>query len=465
MISCEDCRKRMPTRRSLWIGVMGLFLAGLLNVLPGCSTSTAQLRRGQRLELEGRYMEAAFHFVRALEGGLLETNREEARSGLKRVAPSVLTETQKILNAAEAEGEWERAIRAVEGVLILKSRAEQFGIDLFGGSENKLEDLGRRAALAAYQHAQRLEGEGRWSDAIAAYDQALQQFNPDSSLVPAVAFGQTRALVRQGEELLLEGDYQGAIRMADRALDNTANPALTDEARRLRAEAEAVKLAEEVFVPTYYFAALPFTVEDSTGASHLEAVHSSLNDTLRYAFWSERPQVMFEHGRPSSYLGGGDAASILAEDPTAIFRIVLAREAEDGVASDAQARSIGLELDVDIVLRGRLSGYQIVDMEGASFEEKVRRASCRVDYRLIDVFGTGLAGNGTFEIGASMTYAASRLERTADDPAVSLPPAQELTRPTVASLNARLVRRIIDRLKREVSEDLVALAGSTPVVR
>ena len=349
----------------------------LLLALAACAPPPDELyNRGQQLELEGRYEEAADHYIRALER---EPGMRKAQGRLHVVGGILIG---RYLAEAAAAPDPPAAADAYLAAEALIARAAAVGVVLDQAPPTFDDDLARALDDAVEfliaEGAGHLDA-GRFDAALAAFAQA-GRYRPSREQAEALRVFTFDAHLAWAEAELAAGRYRAAF---DRA--GAARPFAGGD--RTPAEVDALQ-AEALDRGSVYAAVFP--VEEDRGRGTAEAPRGfldDLDDLLYDEHWTVPPlfvrtadpievrRLLRRHYDPDDRLDHPRLTAELARDLRAQFGVASTLTRYDRRAEEADRDSVTVDLRGGgrgtyarvrdrVALRAE-AGYAVVDAAGA----------------------------------------------------------------------------------------------------
>ncbi|MDT8340859.1 MAG: hypothetical protein RQ751_05035 [Longimicrobiales bacterium] len=224
--------RRVRARREVRLALLAL-LAVCAGAVASCASAGKRLEQGVELEAQGRYDEAVYRYVEALEK---DADLVEARDRLLAAGDSAVT-----LHLSDAEG-WAAGgdpVRAAEHVLRvddLLARARTVRVRLPTPADYTQRRRGALDAALEYHldYADGAAASGRYDDAVSAYRQARGPYDPSPAQRDRSLTGESEALLAWSRSELERGSLRTAYDLANRAGELGGAP------REVQAEAEDV---------------------------------------------------------------------------------------------------------------------------------------------------------------------------------------------------------------------------------
>jgi tetratricopeptide (TPR) repeat protein len=320
-------------------------------LIAGCVSTEERFEKGVKLEQEGRYEEAASHYIRVLRK---EPEYEGARERLAFVAEKVVDGYQLEARDLLSSGAAVRSADAIRRMFSFTSGVESVGVDVpvpdsvFGFQD--------RVEIAAVDQllgeAELASSEGRWQASINFYRRAVDRGILTEERAEDIRQEQLAVEVFWAESLISSGKPRGAYGHAQIALDGgLSDPEMKARARAL--QAEALRLG------TRRVAVLPVGARESVRREATTELVVDMNDLLAVDHWT----------RPPLFVAVADPVGVRRE-----FRQLKGRGY--AIASKGDALEIGRIVDAEWVA--------VVEMERfdrAEKELKTRTATARVKGR------------------------------------------------------------------------------------
>ena len=288
----------------------------------GCASATKRFEQGAELEAQGRYAEAAERYIQALRK---DPGMPGARQHLADLGPRIIADRMAEADGYAASGfQIQRAesYRAIDD-FVAATAGVGVPLPLPPGYHDKRR-AGFDAAIAQLgSSGERAESEGRWGDAIHAYEQ-VPVYEPGARQAESARVAQGHAWLSWAEADLGAGHCRDALEHAGRALAMPGGlpPAAGRRAEELRAEALVRGTVHVALVP----------VRGSKGASLPAEFLSELNDELELEHWSQPPVF------------------VAVIDPRRVRHELRAQDCMRGTLTARQAARVGRALGADIAL-------------------------------------------------------------------------------------------------------------------
>ena len=260
---------------------LGLFLS--LVLAAGCTSATDRLNDGIALQVQGRYLEAAYRYAEAVER---DSELVEARERLLAVGDTAIMVAMDDADDLERRGDPIAAARLYQGLDQMMSRVRQVGVRLQPPS-----DYGaiRRAIFDNAIGWQMVRGdeardEGRWANAQQFYRGARESFLlPPRLQVEESLDAETKVLMEWADIELLDGRPRAAHARAQEAMDVRASPArdVVLQVRELQGRA--------LDAGTVVAAILPVTADPGVRDYLGPEFEIELDDILQLDHWNHPP--------------------------------------------------------------------------------------------------------------------------------------------------------------------------------
>ena len=433
------------------------FFLGLMLVLAGCASTQKRYDKAEDLELQGRYAEAADYYIKVLEK---EPDWEGAPERLQEAGNQAVILFFDEADAAQAEGNYDAALDALDRLDALRDAADRVGVTLAvpDGYATFRNDVVKSAIAAFIDRAEEAERAGDWDEALRAYDRAAA-YTDDPEQRARLTTAQAEVHLSWAEyEFDLE-HFRAGFDHAQHAFDivgpghPVAEHALAMQATALEAGTRAV-------------AFLPFWRTEEVAREAPSNVVQDLNDVMQYDHWSA----------PLPFIAAADPVQLRRE----LRRLRYDRE----IITRRQAAEIGRVVLADYVVAGE---WTEVKRQERNLREKTRKARLKgrrattggtndttyieqdfrleldaeVVYRIIDPRTRREVEKGTVSAEVSgrvkrgvfagdyrdLDLSGSELSLFEDDERLA---TEELGDELVDKLALRLAERIYDRLLRQI---------------
>ena len=412
-----------------------------------CASAQKRYEQGLVLESEGRYAEAAFHYIRALRK---EPGLESARVRLRQVGPQAVARNLELAEQEDARGRPDEAADLVLTLDDLRRQSAEVGVDLTVPPDYAVR---RRAYLDRAIDAALADGEaaarsGNFQAAIARLARAGERYDPGPGQLDGLRGAAFAAWMAWADAEASAGRYRAAYERAAHALDVPGlRPGTVAEARRFQAFA--------LERGTRRVALLPIEALESA-ERHLPAdLLEALNDEFQLEAWNEPPQFV--------------APVPAVEVRVALRRLGLSRR----ILSSREAATVGRDLDADFVVVAeidsawtdeanvRSSRRRARTRAGAdtayTVEEGRRRTGARVAFGVVDVSTRRTVDSGSLAATASREFRRGRFPGNPNE--LDLPRAERdlfdrgeydaerrIVEELVDDLAPRIPRAVFDRL-------------------
>jgi len=321
----------------------------LIGALAGCASVEKRYKKGQELESQGRLEEAAQRYIGVLAK---DPNREDARQRLAEVGAQVVDNYLVRAREDNEDGLYESAVAAILRIDGLRGGAGRVGVSL--PVPDDYADFRREAVDAAVasliRQGEDLEEAGNWAEANRRYELMIP-YPLDSEQRQRIDGSRARVLVQWAGQDMARGSFRAAYGHAQSAL------AITGPASDLGAESRAIQKAA-LDAGTMTVAILPFWSEPGSGDRMPRELAGDLYDALLYERMDE----------PPLFVGPIDRGEIHREMSRLRVR--------SGAISNRTAETVGLALDADFVVVGRLESYA---QDDGTPQEIVQKATLRRD--------------------------------------------------------------------------------------
>lgn len=311
-----------------------LFTLLLLTSLAGCVSTKERYEKGRSLEAEGRYAEAARNYIRVLRD---RPGWQDTRADLEAAGAEAVDRFLDDANAAEAAGDYERAVEALAALDDLRNGAAGVGVTLPvpADYDDYRREMTGAAADQLVDRAEAAEAAGRWADALRAYERVAERYAPGRRAEMDAA--RARVFVRWSEHDLAAGHFRAAYDRAGQALQFAGPDA---PPARLARELQADALA----AGTRYVAFLPSGSTDAVARHTPRDLLHTLDEVLEYEYWADPPLF------------------VAAVDPAALHRELRRLRPGRDRLSERQAAEVGRAVDADDVV--------LLDLTAFTWEEK-----------------------------------------------------------------------------------------------
>jgi len=330
----------MLRSRTPWWSVLVLSI-----ILSGCVSTQERYEKGVKYEDEGRYARAVEEYGKVLRK---EPGWEEARSHLLDAGTHAVADRLANAHEAEAAGDYEAAVHALDDVERLRSIAA--GVDVilpvpddYTAYRQSLRDS---AALSVIAQGRRAESAGEWPDALRLYTRAQERYPLSPAQTAEVNRRRADVHLAWGREELDRNRNRAAFEHAEQALKYDGVDARA--AHDLQSEAQAQG--------TRHIAFIPFWRTDGWHRAAPPALRPELNDLLTYEHWSEPPLF------------------IATANPADVHREIRYRHFGRLALDRHQATDVGRALDADFVVTGEMVSFSRAEKH---LREDTRKARTR----------------------------------------------------------------------------------------
>lgn len=320
-----------------------LVVLGMAIILAGCVSTQKRYEKGQALEADGRYLEAAGYYVKVLER---EPGWADARVRLQEAGDRAVAAQLDAARTAEADGRFDQAVRALDAVADLARRAAAVDVRLAVPDDLDAyrREMTDEAVEVLFRRGETAEEQGRWADAIEAYDRARARYRLTTPQQEALAEARARTLVRWGADDLARGRHRAAYDRAAQVLKGWApDTPMGRQAQALQQDALAAG--------TRHIAFLPAGGTDRALDNAPRGLLRALDDVLAYDHWAQPPPFL------------------AAADPAHLHRELRRLRYDRQRITEHQAAEIGRSVDADDVV--------LVDLTAFSWEEVDRQSERR----------------------------------------------------------------------------------------
>lgn len=331
-----------PLRHKIMLAAIVLLSAGLA---AGCVSTKKRYERGMKAEREGRYEEAAGYYIQVLQK---EPDWEEARDGLRRTGVIVIENHLAEASRLESEGRYVQSADMLDRLASFHARANAVGagLSLPAGFQERRDRMADRAVHTLLRDADQARLEGRWTQALTLYDQALGRGRLTERETADVRESRVLVLAGWSGQLLQNGRFRLSFEKARQGLEIIGmEHALTQ--RLLELQATALERGS-VFV-----AMLPIAGKEEIRRQSGSLFLTDLNDILVYDHWAAPPPF------------------ILVADPVEVrreLRIMLGRSGR--IVTKGEATAVGRAMDADWVFTADLVRFERDERDVR--EERVR---------------------------------------------------------------------------------------------
>lgn len=246
-----------------------------------CASAGKRLEQGVELESEGRYREAAFRYVDALEK---DDTLSEARGRLRVAVDSVVVQGLRSARTHAVRGE---AVRSAEAYLSLDevmAKVRGVGIQptLPGDFARERRDALDGAIQALMDEGAQARSDERWEEGRNAYQRILRDFEPDAEQAGRTLAAQSDHLVAWATAANEDGRHQAAFQLAASALE------LNDTAQRTVHAVTAIQ-EEALARGTRLLVTFPVSARAQVGSPAGAPLATELSDMLELEYWRRPP--------------------------------------------------------------------------------------------------------------------------------------------------------------------------------
>ncbi len=335
----------MTTRTTPALLFAGAVLC-LLGTLTGCASVESRYAQALEYEAEGRHAEAAWNYIRILRK---DRSQKEARTRLRSVGASAIDQQLGAATHAQAVGRYGDAVNELVALGELASAAGEVGVHLSLPSDYRetLAAMQDAAAEALMRLGAEAEADGRWIEAIDAYETALLRYPGPDSRQRELVESQVRVHLAWARQELNAGHGRSAFARAGTALG------LLDPRDPLAREARGIQAAA-VELSTRHVALFPMIPTENALPHISKAVLDELDDEYLFEHWSTPPDM------------------VVLVDPLVVRR-ELRREAWDGgPVTDHYAARLGRDLGGDIAVVNQVLHFDVKERVITSSQERAR---------------------------------------------------------------------------------------------
>ncbi len=350
-------------------------LAALLWMI-GCASTQKRYDKAEDLELQGRYAEAAEYYIKVLEK---EPDWEGAPERLREAGNQAVVLFFDEADAAQAEGNYDGALRALDRLDTLLDAAADVGVtlDVPDGYAQFRDDVIKSAVASFIDRAERAERAGDWDAALRAYQRAAD-YTSDPEQRAQLTASQAEVHLRWADYDFGRAYYRAGFDHAQVAIDlvGPTHP-VAERARAMQATA--------LEAGTRAVAFLPFWRTEEVAREAPSNVVQDLNDVMQYDHWAVSMPF------------------IAAADPVQIRRELRRLRYDREIITRRQAAEIGRVVLADYVVVGEWT--EVVRKE-RNLKEKTRKA--RLKGRRATTGGTNdttyVEQNFRLELDAEVVY-------------------------------------------------------------
>ncbi len=254
----------------------------LTSTLIGCASAKKKFEEGTKLEAEGRFAEAARHYIEALRK---DSDLEPARIRLQETGDRAVAEYLAEADREARAGRYEPAAEAYFATDRLTADAASVGVSLVV-PENY--DAARRGILdkaidELMTRGVEAENDGQWSEADRAYVKILERYEPSPEQTQVAERSRFRVLVRWAEADLARQNYRAAYERAGEAIAMAGGP---DQPAADAAVAVQNRALEE---GTLFVGILPTWRTEAAADLIPRDFIEDLDDALQLEYWSQPP--------------------------------------------------------------------------------------------------------------------------------------------------------------------------------
>lgn len=357
------------TTRYLILVVFGLSLVG-------CATTKKRYEKGVDLESQGRYAEAARHYIDVLKR---DSDWEGAADRLAVVGAQAIDTYLEEAETAERARQFERATNVLSRLDALRREAQAVGVSLavpanYATYQDRLED---QAIAALVERGETAEQQNDWREALKAYNRLQDRYELPATQQRSIQEAKVRVHTRWAQQLLAQENYREAFDRAQTAVD-----LLSPDHSAVQA---AIKVQDEaVAAGTRYVAHLPLWQTEQVARTIPRGFLEALNDDLMLDYWTNPPLFL---------------ASV---DPVAVRRELRRLRFDRTLITRSQAVEIGRVLETDYVVVAELTGYESSERDAKERRRTVKtkgrnaldtafvevefvaELSAEIEYRVID---------------------------------------------------------------------------------
>lgn len=259
-----------------------LALIALLALASACASAEDRLAEGRVLQTQGRYFDAAYRYIAALEK---DETLTEARADLLTAGDSAVTQARNDADALKGRGDPVAAADMYRQIDRLLAAARQVGVRIPTSSDYS---ASRRSIFDAAINWQMARGDeaaeaGRWSQARQHYIGARGDYLPTRDQVEESYDAEQRVLLTWAEVELADQCPRSAYSLAQQALELRASPSR----RTVLAVRDLQHRALEK--GTLVIAVPPVMAEDGVRAYLGPEFEMELDETLVLDYWTKPP--------------------------------------------------------------------------------------------------------------------------------------------------------------------------------
>lgn len=304
----------------------------LLVFFAGCVSTSKRYDKANKLEQEGRYLEACNQYIRILQK---DRDFTQASDRLRIAGPFVIEDYQAESEGFEGSGDYLRAVDALDAMESFAQRTQNVGVvlQLPEGYTERRRGLSEKAVTALVTEAESLLADGQFNNALRAYERAQELPSVSDAEYEEFEEAKARIFIRWSRYEMDSGHYRAAFDRAASAIELAGPASPLGE--------EAIELQEmALFEGTHNVVFLEFRQTESVERNAPRYLLDDLNDRLVLDYWSVPPPF------------------IAYADPTEVRRVTRRIvSSSTRVIDRADAIAVGREMDADFVISGELVSY------------------------------------------------------------------------------------------------------------
>lgn len=309
------------------------FVLAILGLsLMGCATTKKRYERGVDLESQGRYAEAARHYIDVLKR---DRDWEGAADRLATVGAQAIDVYLTEAETAERARNFERAANILQRIDALRREARAVDVLLAVPDDyaNYQARLVEQAITSLIARGEAAEQQNDWREALKAYNRVQDRYDLPTEQYQAIQESKVRVHTHWAEQLLAQEAYRDAFDRAQAAID-VFSPNHSTVQAALRVQDEAVAAG------TRYVAHLPLWQTEQVARTLPGGFLEALNDDLMLDYWTQPPLF------------------IASVDPVAVRRELRRLRFDRTLITRNQAVEIGRVLETDYVVVAELTSFK-----------------------------------------------------------------------------------------------------------
>jgi tetratricopeptide (TPR) repeat protein len=424
------------------------FILSLLLIFALCSCVSIEKRfeKGKEMENQGRFEEAARHYIRILEK---DPSWEEVRQRLENVGTQAVDIYLEQARAFKTTGSYEEAVDTLNRIDDLRSRTDEVGVTLpvpddYADFHREMTEAAIESLFKQGENAERSED---WAEAVRKYERLknLYPLSPDQIIRADQAC--VRSYTNWAEQDLIKEYFRAAFDHAQMAID-IFGPEHS-------ASMDALKIQQAALdAGTRILAVLPFWPSDEALDEMPRGFARESYDVLVYEFMDE----------PIPF--------IVPIEPGQIHREIRRLRLRDREITQRMAARIGQNIGADFVVTGEIRTFlenEIITQEkeheapfkrdkskvGVYIEQRYKlKLTTRIRFQVIDSLTRRILAEDSARSEASDQFRRGIYEGDHTELELSRSERRLFDRDRLRRAEQELIDRLIDKLAERLAEKI-----------